>query len=77
MENGKQGAFACPDNGTEYFTTWQGQVGLTKREYFAGLAMQGIVTKEKFNDLDVTDIAYVAVKMADDLLKELDKPKSE
>lgn len=39
MENGKEGAFACPDNGTESFTTWQCQKGLTKREYFAGLAI--------------------------------------
>jgi hypothetical protein len=33
--NPNDAAFATSDNGTEYHTTWQGQVGLTKREYFA------------------------------------------
>ena len=50
------------------------QAGLTKREYFAGLAMQGIVTKDKYNDLDVIDIADVAVKISDAIL---DRLKSE
>lgn len=48
-------------------------VGLTKREYFAGLAMQGIAS----SDLTYEDIAHDAVKMADALLVELDKPKNE
>jgi hypothetical protein len=38
MENGKKGAFACVDSQKQYL-----QEGLTKREYFAGLAMQGIL----------------------------------
>lgn len=67
MENGKQGAFACASD-SRY------QPGLTKREYFAGLAMQGIVTTDKLNDWDVTDIAYVAIKISDALL---DRLKSE
>jgi hypothetical protein len=67
MENGKQGAFSCASD-SRY------QPGLTKREYFAGLAMQGIVTTDKLNDWDVTDIAYVAVKISDALL---DRLKSE
>ena len=50
------------------------QAGLTKREYFAGLAMQGIVTKDQYNDLDVIDIADVAVKISDAIL---DRLKSE
>ena len=78
MENGEQGAFACPDNGTEYFTTWQGQVGLTKREYFAAMAMQAYVNNyygEKAETMK--EQAIRSVKMADELLAELDKPKSE
>lgn len=47
--------------------------GLTKREYFAGLAMQGMAN----SDLTYEDIAHDAVKMADALLKELDKLKNE
>ena len=67
MTNGEQGAFAMLDtNGS--FT----QYGLTKREYFAGLAMQGMAA----SDLTYEDIAHDSVKMADALLAELDKPKS-
>lgn len=77
MENGEQGAFACPDNGTEYFTTWQGQVGLTKREYFAGLAMQGLSGHPGTGSWTAERTATVSVMYADALLKELDKPKSE
>jgi len=43
--------------------------GLTKREYFAGLAMQGMV----MSDLKFEDMAHDAVKMADALLAELRK----
>lgn len=64
MENGKQGAFAMLDqNGS--FT----QYGLTKREYFAGLAMQGI---SAFN-LPYEMTAEQSVKLADALLAELEK----
>ena len=65
MENGKQPIL---DN------QFEDNKGLTKREYFAGLAMQGIVTTDKLDDWDVTDIAYVSIKMADALL---DRLKSE
>lgn len=76
MENGQQGAFACPESGTENFTFWQGQVGLTKREYFAGLAMNGYLS---CIDVDATmeEVARYSVKQADLILKELDKPKNE
>jgi hypothetical protein len=43
--------------------------GLTKREYFAGLAMQGMA----MSDLKFEDMAHDAVKMADALLAELRK----
>ena len=66
MTNGEQGAFAKLDtNGS--FT----QYGLTKREYFAGLAMQGYIATGRAAD------ASECVRCADALLKELDKPKSE
>jgi hypothetical protein len=67
MENGKQGAFACVDSQKQYL-----QEGLTKREYFAGLAMQGLCTTYS-EDL----LVKRAVIVADALLAELEKTKSE
>lgn len=61
--------------------------GLTKREYFAGLAMQGIMaslTEMKANGQSTLhfagadeDIAREAVSISDAMLKELDKPKNQ
>jgi hypothetical protein len=59
--NGTYGAFAI---GEGIY-----QKGLTKREYFAGLAMQGMA----MSDLKFEDMAHDAVKMADALLAELRK----
>lgn len=48
--------------------------GLTKREYFAELAMQGVIAKNKPGLSDVTEnVAHWAVEMADALIKELNK----
>ena len=60
---GKQSAF--PD---EYGS------GLTKREYFAGLAMQGLIKEgsENYNEEVVTIWAKLSVKYADALLKALE-----
>lgn len=44
--------------------------GLTKREYFAGLAMQSFISTGKSN---MEEIAIISVKMGDELLKQLDK----
>ena len=64
MKNGKQPIL---DN------QFEDNKGLTKREYFAGLAMQGMLT-DHTNSYE--PIPYDAVRMADALLAELDKPKS-
>lgn len=45
--------------------------GLSKREYFAGLALQGLVPKN--NELGPVVIAIWAVQIADALLAELAK----
>jgi hypothetical protein len=45
--------------------------GLTKREYFAAMAMQGLCSLSSF--LDDEDVASYAVKQADLLIKELNK----
>jgi hypothetical protein len=64
MENGKQGAFACVDSQKQYL-----QEGLTKREYFAGLAMQGILSKGSVYDDEW--ICMRSLKLADELIKQL------
>ena len=64
MENGKQPIL---DN------QFEDNKGLTKREYFAGLAMQGLVDRH----INYEVVAEYAVEYADALLKELDRPKSE
>lgn len=49
--------------------------GLTKREYFAGLAMRGIISSTNLNlskeEADV--IASQSIQFADSLLKQLEK----
>lgn len=58
-----------PDNDPGTFHT-----GLTKREYFAAMAMQGILSNPTGgNDRDGDLIARSAVAMADRLINELNK----
>ena len=63
MENGKQ---PISDN------QFEDNKGLTKLEYFAGLAMQGLVDRH----INYEVIAEHAVEYADALLKELERTKS-
>jgi hypothetical protein len=71
MENGEKGAFAI--DGKSML-----QTGLTKREYFAGLAMQSYVNNLYSSGIrTLEDAAKRSVKMADVLLAELEKTKSE
>jgi hypothetical protein len=67
MENGKECAFP-------YAPTYEH--GLTKREYFAGLAMQGWIScqHDGFTG-DEFSIATRAVRCADALLAELETKK--
>jgi hypothetical protein len=69
MYNGKEGAFALVGTEDSY-----AQGGLTKREYFAGLAMQGLLVNIGRNTCYTEgDVADLAVKSADALLAELAK----
>jgi hypothetical protein len=57
-------------------------LGLTKREYFAGLAMQGLLVNYKEhchfgNDEWQPMVSELAVKCADELLKQLEQPTNE
>jgi hypothetical protein len=79
MGNGNDAAFACAAEGGH-------QKGLTKREYFAALAMQGLCARddheigdynttgqhEKFNRRVVTDLGKQAVNIADAVLAALE-----
>lgn len=49
--------------------------GLTKREYFAGLAMQGLLANSAEDELQrgVGRIAHISVEHADAILAELDE----
>lgn len=73
MNNAEQPAFPDPLRGGEPSIVNQNPdkepLGLTKREYFAGLALQGIIT----NGSRYNDFAKTAVELADKLLAELDK----
>ena len=65
MENGKLPAFAA-------VTEDHIQEGLTKREYFAAMAMQGLIANAPTGQLhNVTDGTELAVVWADALLKAL------
>jgi hypothetical protein len=48
------------------------QEGLTKREFFAGMAMQGLLSKGS-----TRAVALTAVDLADALIAELEKGKDE
>lgn len=78
--NGNDAAFARPQsrdevNGFEYHTD-----GLTKREYFAAVAMQGLVSRMFIGEscsegvLRARMIAQAARLCADALIDELNKP---
>ena len=47
--------------------------GLTKREYFAAMALQGLCAKTSYSRPDCDEVALEAVIIADALLKELEK----
>ena len=58
---------------TDAGTTHEMFRGLTKREHFAGLAMQGYIAAGSHGMPTYQEIAVFAVETADALLAELDK----
>ncbi|MBL4798309.1 MAG: hypothetical protein JKY50_12910 [Oleispira sp.] len=53
-----------------------GTSGLTKREHFAGLAMQGLLSNANLSgDSDCADVIRDSMDMADALLAELERTK--
>ena len=52
------------------------QDGLTKREYFAAMAMQGVIISEDYKHVTTAEqVARWAVAKADALITELNKPQ--
>lgn len=49
------------------------QDGLTKREYFAAIAMQGMFSQHGFLLKDTKELSEIAVKCADALIKALNE----
>jgi hypothetical protein len=75
MENEKQPAFASPGTYNPNNGNHNGdqQLGLTKREYFAGLAMQGMLSNSNFTNSTNDLIAIWSIQIADSLLEQLNK----
>jgi len=84
MEIGNQNAYpvTIEDNGNPSIT----HLGLTKREYFAAMAMQGLLSNPEFikgGSFDFKSrgteekLSSISTQLADELLKKLDKSKSE
>ena len=62
----------------EAYVEGHAPAGLSKREYFAGLAMQAFITADHLNGSEKRlneDNALMAVDAADALLAELDKDR--
>lgn len=78
MEKKEQQAF--PSH-FEYSAKWGGDAiqeqGLSKREYFAGLAMQGLLANSTINQgySSCLDWARSAVEFADALIEQLSTPQ--
>jgi hypothetical protein len=53
-----------------------GEIGLTKREYFAGIAMQGLLSNIPDEDYHPRQISEAAVEVADFLIKVLNESRS-
>jgi hypothetical protein len=53
-------------------SSWE---GLTKREYFAAMALQGIIANKDGLDIKIERIVESAVDTADALIEELNKTK--
>lgn len=62
---GDETAFPCGDH------TW-GNAGLTKREWFAGMALQGILSDRPVGDIHISTVV-AAAQLADALIAELNK----
>ncbi len=70
MKNSDQPSYPILDPNSSYY-----REGLTKREYFAGLAMQGVLaSRQPYKArMTVNQVASEAIGIADALLKQLEQ----
>ena len=61
------------DDGKEILATVNGGNGLTKREHFAAMAMQGMLANDLHCQYEDSDLATYAVTAANALLKALEE----
>lgn len=72
MTYGPDSAFAIPSVGGE---PHEAEFGLTKREYFAAKAMQGLLAEEdKTRYVEWAEVAESSVLLADALIRALNRP---
>ena len=69
MKNGKESINPLTHNQVDNLHSG----GLTKREYFAGLAMQGLLANPKLTELNIENLTVLAIEHTDELLKQLEK----
>jgi len=80
MKNSQDPAFAFVDNRSSSYEDNEVHYGLSKREYIAAKAMQGLLSAGEQNQPDMKGInerkaiAQYAVQIADALLQELEQP---
>ena len=73
-DNGVSPAYSTPGAWSPGGIRYVGQTGLTKREYFAAVAMHGLCSNpEQLHPL--LDLSAVSVKIADALLDALEATK--
>ncbi len=70
--DGNDAAFARPSDGIYLMAN-----GLTKREYFAAIAMQAMLANPYWNDCKGSEVADMSVTMADHLIFQLNERSSE
>ena len=68
-------AFATPPTFSEEFGICPQEKGLTKREYFAAMAMQGMLSNQHGYFLEHDKLSKYALSYADSLINELNKEK--
>ena len=53
---------------------WEQELGITKREYFAAMAMQGLIANAPINNLsNYKEGISLAIEWSDELLKQLEE----
>jgi hypothetical protein len=63
--------FSIDEHTTSFIKTRM--TGLTKREYFVGIAMQGLLSQGNWSSDEV--LCKSSIEIADELLKQLDETK--